>query len=128
MKLIGALVVASVLGPVAAIAQDVPTGELTCVKTTITRLEHRLENGMNGPFVPGSGSAVRFANGLYQVSYDELEAVQRSRTGDPVFMCLVRIPRDCPPGDDRGRVYTTTNLRTLGSWTMSDSEHRCGGA
>ena len=116
------------LGPVTAIAQGVPTSELTCVKTSIGRLEHRLQNGMNGPFVPTSGSAVRFANGLYQVSYEELEAVRRSRNGDPVFMCLISIPQDCPPGDNRGRMYTTTNLRTLGSWTMSDSEHKCGGA
>ena len=25
------------------------------------------------------------------------------------MMCLVSIPEDCPPGDDRGRIYTTTN-------------------
>ena len=31
-------------------------------------------------------------------------------------------------GDARGRIYTTTNLRTLESWTMPDSEHQCGGA
>ena len=91
-------------------------------------MEHRLQSGINGPFVPGSGSAVRFANGAYQVSYDELEAVQHSRGGDKVFLCLIRIPRDCPPGDNRGRIYTTTNLRTLDSWTLPDSEHSCGGA
>ena len=31
-------------------------------------------------------------------------------------MCLVSIPPHCPKGDNRGLVYTTTNLRTLESW------------
>ena len=122
------LLVSAVIGPAEAIAQGVPIREFTCVKTRIAHLEHRLQSSANGPFVPDSGSAVRFANGLYQVSYTELEAVQQSRDGDPVFICLVRMPRACPAGDNRGRVYTATNLRTLGSWTMSDSEHDCGGA
>jgi hypothetical protein len=111
-----------------AIAQDVPPRELACVTTRITSLEHRLQSGSNGPFVPDSGSAVKFANGIYQVSYEELEAVHHARTGDQVLLCLIRIPRNCPSGDTRGRVYTTTDLRTLESWTLSDSEHSCGGA
>lgn len=123
-----ALFASVLLGPIAAMAQEIPTREFSCVRTRIARLEHRLQNGSNGPFVPDSGSAVHFADGLYQVSYDELDAVHESRSGDPVFICLVRLPRACPPGDDRGRVYTTTNLRTLASWTLPDSEHACGGA
>jgi hypothetical protein len=105
-----------------------PSREGTCVRTAIAHLEHRLQSGTNGPFVLDSGSAVVFANGGYQVSYEEVEAVQHSHNGDPVFMCLIRIPRNCPPGDARGRWYTTTNLRTMESWTMMDSEHGCGGA
>jgi hypothetical protein len=84
----------------------------TCVGTTIARLEQRLQNGVDGPFIAGSGSAVAFANGGYQVSYEEVEAVSESRVGDPVLICLVRLPQDCPPGDTRGHWYTTTNLRT----------------
>jgi hypothetical protein len=41
---------------------------------------------------------------------------------------LVSIPRHCPKGDNRGRVYRTTNLRTHKSWKLPDSEHMCGGA
>ena len=114
--------------PVVGKAQPLPTREGTCVRTTIAGVEQRLRDGPNGPFVAGSGSAVRFTNGGYQVAYAEVEAVQNSRTGDPVLICLIRIPRGCPAGDARGRVYTTTNLRTLESWTMADSEHKCGGA
>jgi hypothetical protein len=40
----------------------------------------------------------------------------------------VELPTDCPPGDDRGKVYKTTNKRTGESWTQADAEHMCGGA
>jgi hypothetical protein len=119
---------AIVIWPAIGSAQAPPRREGTCVRTRISKVEQRLRDGANGPFIAGSGSAVRYTNGGYQVGYTEIEPVQNSRTGDPVFMCLVRIPRGCPSGDARGRVYTTTNLRTLQSWTMPDSEHECGGA
>jgi len=126
---IGAAALAmTVLLPCVTMAQGLPTREGTCVRTKIARIEHRLQSGTNGPFVPDSGSAVVFANRGYQVGYDELPAIHQSRRGDSVLMCLVAIPRDCPAGDTRGRWYTTTNLRTMESWTMPDAEHGCGGA
>ena len=100
----------------------------TCVRTTIRAVTQRLEDGVTHRIIPGSGSAVEFANGLYQVSYDQVPAVNQSRRGDPVFVCLMSLPRNCPPGDDRGKLYTTTNLRTQESWTLPDAEHGCGGA
>lgn len=99
-----------------------------CARTRISWIGHRLEDGATHRPMTGSGSALRFANRLNQVSYEELAAVHRSRRGDPVLICLVSIPRDCPRGDNRGKVYTTTNLRTVESWTLPDSEHSCGGA
>ena len=100
----------------------------TCVRTTISHVGQRLEDGANHRVIPDSGSAVDFANGLGQVSYDQVPAVNQSRRGDPVFVCLMRLPDHCPPGDVRGKLYTTTNLRTEDSWTLPDSEHVCGGA
>jgi len=100
----------------------------TCVRTTIREVSQRLEDGATHRPMPGSGSAVEFANGLYQVSYDEVPEVNQSRRGDPVFVCLMSLPQHCPPGDVRGKVYTTTNLRTQESWTLPDAEHGCGGA
>jgi hypothetical protein len=38
------------------------------------------------------------------------------------------IPRDCPAGDERGRVYYGVDLSLLGSWVLPDSQHMCGGA
>jgi hypothetical protein len=99
-----------------------PTYVGACVKTRIKSIETRLEG------VPGSGSAVSFRNGGYQVSYDTVPAIEHSKAGDPVRMCLVSIPHHCPKGDDRGRVYRTTNLHTHKSWKLPDSEHMCGGA
>ncbi len=99
-----------------------------CVRTTIARVTQRLEDGSTGRVIPDSGSAVAFANGLYQVSYDQVPAVNRSRRGDPVSICLRSLPQHCPPGDDRGKIYRTVNLRTRQSWTLQDSEHGCGGA
>jgi hypothetical protein len=110
-----------------AVSYPARAGELPdyvgeCVKTRIKSIETRLEG------VPDSGSAVTFANGGYQVSYDTVPAIVHSKAGDPVRMCLVSIPRHCPQGDNRGRFYRTTNLRTHKGWKLPDSEHMCGGA
>jgi hypothetical protein len=106
----------------AAQAAGLPQRVGQCVRTLVREVSTRLEN------IPRSGSAISFENGGYQVSYDQVRAVDRSRRGDPVTMCLVSIPKGCPPGDDRGREYRTTNKRTGLSWTLPDSEHMCGGA
>ena len=76
----------------------------------------------------GSGSAVRFANGGYQVSYDTVPAIEESRKDDRVRMCFVSTPLNCPKGDDRSKIYNSTNMRTHKSWRLPDSEHSCGGA
>jgi hypothetical protein len=93
-----------------------------CVETRVKEVGNRLEN------TPGSGSSITFTNGGGQVSYEQVPAVDASRPGDRVSMCLVSVPEDCPPGDDRGRTYKTTNKRTGQSWTLPDAEHMCGGA
>jgi hypothetical protein len=75
-----------------------------------------------------TGSYVAFNNGGTTVGYDTPDAVRSSKVGDHVLVCLVYIPKDCPPGDNRGRVYSVTNLRTLQVWSGADSKHACGGA
>jgi hypothetical protein len=125
---VGEMGLAVGLGCVSAIAAGLPTKVGQCTQTSISKIGERLEDGTTGQPMPGSGSAVNFANRGYQVSYEEVPAIQHSRRGDRVRMCLVKLPEDCPKGDNRGRVYTTTNLRTHESWTLPDSEHSCGGA
>ena len=97
-----------------------------CVATRVKDVETRLVDG-DQP-VPDSGSAIQFTNGGYQVAYETVPPVEASRAGDPVRMCLVALPSHCPPGDERGKRYRVTNLRTHKSWTLPDAEHMCGGA
>jgi hypothetical protein len=111
-----------------AAADPLPTRVGQCSRTVIKGIGQRLEDATTGRAVPGSGSAVQFANDGYQVSYNEVPQILRSRPGDPVRICLFSLPQNCPPGDTRGRIYKTTNLRTRQSWTLPDSEHSCGGA
>jgi hypothetical protein len=96
--------------------------ELQCVKTAIKEIGSRLLQ------TPGSGPAIRYTNGGFQVGYEDVPGIDRARVGDPVLMCLISIPKQCPPGDTRGRVYTVTDLRTQESWTLADSALACGGA
>jgi len=109
-------------------AGALPTRVGACVVTTIESVETRLVDGATHQPMPGSGSAVRFANGGYQVSYDTVPAIEESRKGDRVRMCFVSTPLNCPKGDDRGKIYNSTNLRTHKNWRLPDSEHSCGGA
>jgi hypothetical protein len=93
-----------------------------CVNTNVTQVGSRLEG------VPNSGSAILYADGLSQVSYDAVPGIDHSRPGDNVRLCLTSLPQNCPPGDDRGKVYSAANQRTGETWSASDSEHMCGGA
>jgi hypothetical protein len=103
-----------------------PTEIGQCTETTIAAITSRFQADVNAD--PNDGTAISFDNGGYQVSYEKEQAIIGSAVGDSVMMCLVSIPQDCPPGDDRGRIYTTTNMRTQQSWTLPDSQHSCGGA
>jgi len=102
-----------------------------CTRTKIVSLTDRGGEPLKAPQPEdgfGSGTTVTYANDASQVSYRYEERAARSHIGDEVLLCLSSIPRDCPPGDDRGRVYSGTNLKTGGSWMLPDSQHSCGGA
>ncbi|WP_157944679.1 lysozyme inhibitor LprI family protein [Mangrovicella endophytica] len=100
-----------------------------CAMTSVSAVHPRLGDG--GPITDAdydSGTGIEYANGGYQVSYDREAALIASKPGDKVLMCLVWIPQGCPAGDDRGRFYMTTNLKSGATWTLADSQHMCGGA
>lgn len=114
------------------LSMDLPTVVGHYTFTTISRIGTRLtdENGLS---VPGSGDAVEYSNGGYQVSYDEIPGLNQARVGDWVKLILIESPRQidgspCPPGDTRGSVYRAIDLRTHKSWEAPDSQHGCGGA
>jgi uncharacterized protein YecT (DUF1311 family) len=100
-----------------------------CQVTTIEYIGPRLANVPTSDDRPDeAGTSVGFTNGVWLVSYAFERPVARSTLGDRARVCLVSIPKHCPPGDDRGRVYAVTNLHTGGKWRMPDAEHMCGGA
>jgi hypothetical protein len=108
--------------PLASHAESIPAKVGQCVTTRVAKIGARLEG------VPGSGTSIEFSNGVYLVSYDTVPQAEASKPGDKVKMCLTSIPEDCPPNDQRGKVYTVTNLRTKKKFTLPDSQHQCGGA
>jgi len=97
-----------------------------CFTTAVAKVETRLVDG-DTP-VKGSGSAIELADGHYNVSYDTLPAIERSRPGDPIKLCVIALPHACPKGDHRGIAYRGRNLRTGLTWKATDAEHGCGGA
>lgn len=101
-----------------------------CTSTKIAGISTRFGGELKPPTdeLDTSGSAVTYANEGYQVSYSYIQALADARIGDEVLLCLASIPKNCPKGDDRGRMYSATNLRTKGSWLLPDSQHMCGGA
>jgi len=108
------------LVPSAAAAQEIPTVVGQCVKTTISELTTRVG--------PGSGDVVGYPGDLYGVSYGTVDGLKGSRVGDKVKLCLVSVPEDCPPDDERGKVYSAFNSRTGLGWELPDAGHMCGGA
>jgi len=101
----------------------------TCSMSRIKQVGTRLGDGTQPVGDDyGSGSAVIEANGALQVFYDQIADIDHSRAGDAALVCLIDLPHDCPPGDDRGKVYGVANLRSQRAWSGPDAEHLCGGA
>jgi hypothetical protein len=100
-----------------------------CADTTITSITDRFGADLT-PSKKGSekGTFIRFSNSGVQVSLVKESAIVRSQVFDKVNMCLVEVPKGCPDGDSRGRVYKTTNLRTKESWSLANDVKSCSGA
>lgn len=105
-----------------ALADAVPQRVGQCVDTAVKQVGFRLDGD------PDSGDQLLYSNGEGQVSYKRIPGAGLSRPGDRVRMCLTSVPKKCPKGDPRGRVYKVTNLRTGKSWSAPNSSHSCGGA
>lgn len=109
-----------------------------CVTTRIVDKNTRFEGVTPGE--TGGEISVSLANGigLYLTSIPHLSSeanadAYMARTldfakGDKVSLCLISLPEDCPPGDDRGKIYAVNNLKNQMSFTGVDAWHLCGGA
>ena len=108
--------------------QPLPASIGNCGFTHIKTLTTRLGDDPLETASPDAGSAATFTNGGTAVSYDREPGLASSKVGDPVVMCLIAIPRDCPKDDVRGKVYYAVDLANKGTWALPDSQHLCGGA
>ena len=106
-----------------------PSAVGQCADTTITSITDRFGADLT-PSKKGSekGTFIRFSNSGVQVSLVKERSIVRSQVFDKVNMCLVEIPKGCPAGDNRGRLYKTTNLRTGESWSLPNDIKSCSGA
>ena len=97
-----------------------------CATTVIPAIGRRFGAPLMRPKSKATddGTGVELGNGVHGVSNDFDPAVANAKVGDPRETCPVSIPK----GDDRGKVFTTTNLRTKDFRPLGDSRHLCGGA
>lgn len=109
-------------------ASQVPQQIAQCVKTRISQVTTRFGKPLTPETAADGGIYAAYENGGYVSSYEGGAGFDGAKAGQAVIQCLVSIPRDCPAGDDRGRVYYSLDLATKGSWTAPDSQHSCGGA
>ena len=113
---------------VSGVPERVGTCSRTKIKAIGTRFHDRPMVIPPKDYTQDEGTTIQYANGGVQVSYEFNSDVAASRIGDQVVFCLVSIPQNCLPGDDRGKVYSATNLRNQRSWIMPATQHSCGGA
>jgi uncharacterized protein len=108
--------------------QPLPRSIGQCGFSHVATLTTRLGDDPLATASPEAGSAATFTNGGGAMSYDREPGLASSKVGDPVVMCLISIPRDCPRGDLRGSVYYAIDLAAKATWALPDSQHLCGGA
>jgi uncharacterized protein len=126
--LIGKKALDTAAGQPRDVEQPMPEKVGDCTLTHVAELMTRIGNPLDGADAD-EGSQVLLANDGLLVSYEREFGLTASQVGDPVAICLMSIPRDCPTGDDRGRMYYGVNIARQGAtWALSDSIHLCGGA
>lgn len=66
--------------------------------------------------------------GIYAGNGDDFILSGSFAAGHKVKACLESLPKDCPPGDNRGKGYSFYDYSTGVRVTGVDSWHLCGGA
>jgi uncharacterized protein len=97
-----------------------------CAKTRVRKVTTRFGEPVNDEN-EDQGTAIEYENGDHQVSYsrDDLYGIEPRQT---VVLCLMSVLHDCPKGDARGNLYLALDLDTGTQWTLTDTQHMCGGA
>jgi uncharacterized protein len=108
-----------------------------CVDSLIEDKTTRFEGAIAGE--AGGEVSISFQNGiiLYITKVDALPSENADKymystkdfaKGDRVKLCLTELPKDCPPGDDRGKIYSVQNYKNKKTFSGVDAWHMCGGA
>lgn len=117
---------------------DLPTKIGKCADSFVAEKTTRFEDAVPGE--AGGEVNIGFANGLgvyiTEVPYLSNDAnpdkhlyhSQDFVKGDKVKICLISVPQECPPGDERGKAYSVTNYKNKKTFSGVDSWHSCGGA
>jgi hypothetical protein len=103
----------------------------TCYQTTVARTGGRFHWNERPPLRTDPHDdelVVEYADGHVMLDWEFNFRVSQWRRGDRVRLCVVSLPRNCPPGDFRGVEYRARNARTGEVWRSGDSAHVCGGA
>jgi uncharacterized protein len=108
-----------------------------CINSKIIKKVTRFDGAIAGE-TGGEVVVVLQDVGLYIQSIDHLSnsmnldkymySTADFSKGDKVKLCLAALPENCPPGDDRGKIYSVTNYKNRRSFVGIDSWHSCGGA
>lgn len=92
-----------------SLARDASQGRMPAkvgayVTTTIARIDTRFSDTLAKPKGDGmdAGTSIALKNGVSGVSDQFVDAIGRSKVGDPVITCLVSLPKTCPPGGRSG--------------------------
>lgn len=78
----------------------------------------------------GKEVVVKLTNGIgiYAGEGDDFILSSNFAAGHKVKVCLESLPRNCPPGDSRGKAYRLLDYLTGARVAGVDSWHQCGGA
>ena len=78
----------------------------------------------------GKEVIISLTNGLsiYSGEGDDFILSTNFAAGHRIQACLLALPSDCPPGDDRGKRYRFVDWQTGARAEGIDSWHLCGGA
>ena len=136
-SLAGLLMTVESLGTVAAKAADQPPRTLgACSSSTVQSKRFRMAPSPGDPnYKPSENPAgkevlISLNNGIgvYAGDGDAFILSPDFAPGHRVKVCLVEVPKNCPPGDNRGKIYTLRDRETGRTVRGIDSWHLCGGA
>jgi uncharacterized protein len=74
-----------------------------------------------------SGIALFYSrSGIMQKEATLYRGLKGVKINDDVELCVMDVPEYCPVGDERGKTYKATNLRTGEEWVLVGSIKGCG--